>query len=307
VIALKYIGGPGPYFWMLTKKSINVMKKILVPCDFSKPAINAFRFAVDIAAQSKGTVYLLNIVELPVLHDTVMMPVLSFEAELLKDLKERGENSFSKIITKYGVEGAKVVSEVVFGSVFREINEFVKRQNIDLVVIGSHGATGIREFVVGSNAEKIVRNSPVPVIVVKDHSKGTIKNIVFPNTLDTEHQEDLTMKVKALQSFFKAHLDIVWINTPLNFSSDTETLKRLEAFARRYMLKDYSIHVFNHRDEEKGILEFANQVKGDIIAMATHGRKGISHLLNGSLAEDVVNHTKGLVWTYSLKNEKVEA
>ena len=77
------------------QKSVT-MKKILVPCDFSKPAINAFRFAVGIAAQSKGTVYLLNIVELPVLHDTVMMPVLSFEAELLKDLKERGRTRFPR-------------------------------------------------------------------------------------------------------------------------------------------------------------------------------------------------------------------
>jgi K+-sensing histidine kinase KdpD len=115
------------------------------------------------------------------------------------------------------------------------------------------------------------------------------------------------MKVKALQSFFKAHLHVVWINTPLNFTSDSETTKRLEEFAKRFMLKDYSIHVYNARDEEKGILEFTNKVKGDIIAMATHGRKGISHLLNGSLAEDVVNHTKGLVWTYSLKNEPVGA
>ncbi len=283
------------------------MKKILVPCDFSTPAMNAFRFAMDIAAQSKGEVYLLNIIELPVLHDTMLMPVLSFEAELLKDLREKAEESFSRITAEYGLKGVKVVREVVFGSVYRELLEFVKTEKFDLIVMGSHGASGIREFVVGSNAEKVVRNSPVPVLVVKDYSKGTIKNIVFPNTLETEHQEDLTMKVKALQSFFKAHLDIVWINTPLNFSSDTETLKRLEAFAKRYMLKDYSIHVFNHRDEETGILEFAKQVKGDIIAMATHGRKGISHLLNGSLTEDVVNHTKGLVWTYSLKNEEVEA
>jgi nucleotide-binding universal stress UspA family protein len=262
---------------------------------------------MDIAAQSKGEVYLLNIIELPVLHDTVLMPVLNFEAELLKELKEKAEESFSRITAEYGLEGVKVVREVVFGSVYRELLEFAKTDKFDLIVMGSHGASGFRELVVGSNAEKVVRNSPVPVLVVKEYSKGTIKNIVFPNTLETEHQEDLTMKVKALQSFFKAHLDIVWINTPLNFSSDTQTLKRLEAFARRYMLKDYSIHVFNHRDEEKGILEFANRVKGDIIAMATHGRKGISHLLNGSLAEDVVNHTKGLVWTYSLKNEKVEA
>jgi nucleotide-binding universal stress UspA family protein len=283
------------------------MKKILVPCDFSKPAISAFRFALGIAAQSKGAVHLLNIVELPVLHDTVMMPVLNFEAELLKELKEKAEKSFSKLTTKYGVEGVKVVGEVVFGPVSREIIEYAKSAEIDLIVMGSHGASGLREFVVGSNAEKIVRNSPVPVLVVKDYSKGSIKNIVFPNTLETEDQEELTMKVKALQNFFKAHLHVVWINTPLNFTSDTETTKRLEAFAKRFMLKDYTIHVFNARDEEKGILEFTMKVNGDIIAMATHGRKGVSHLLNGSLAEDVVNHTKGLVWTYSLKNVPVEA
>lgn len=283
------------------------MKKILVPCDFSKPAINAFRFAVDIAAQSKGSVYLLNVVELPVLHDTVLMPVLNFEAELLKELKEKAEKSFSKLIEKYVPDGVKVKGEVVFGPVSREIIDFANAQKIDLIVMGSHGASGIMEYVIGSNAEKIVRNSLVPVLVVKDYSKRPIKSIVFPNTLETEDQEALTMKVKALQAFFKAHLHIVWINTPLNFMSDTETFKRLEAFSNRFMLKDYTLHVFNHRDEETGILEFTNRVKGDIIAMATHGRKGISHLLNGSLAEDVVNHTRGLVWTYSLKNERVEA
>lgn len=281
------------------------MKKILVPCDFSKPATNAFRFALDIAAQSKGSIYLLNVIELPVLHDTVMMPVLNFEAELLKELKDKAEKSFAKIISKYATDNVKVVGEVLFGSVSTQISDFTKSEKIDLVIMGSHGASGIREFIIGSNAEKIVRNSLVPVLVVKDYSKGSIKNIVFPNTLDTEHQEALTMKVKGLQAFFKAHLHIVWINTPLNFTSDTETFKRLEAFAKRFMLRDYSLHVFNHRDEEAGILEFTGRVKGDIIAMATHGRKGVSHLLNGSLAEDVVNHTRGLVWTYSLKNEKL--
>jgi len=283
------------------------MKKILVPCDFSRPAINAFQFALDIAVQSKGSVYLLNVIELPVLHDTVLMPVLNFEAELLNELKEKTEKSFHKIITKYSAERLNVVSDVVFGHPSTEIVECVRRQNIDLVVMGSHGASGIREFIVGSNAERVVRNSPAPVLVVKEYSRETIRNIVFPNTLETDDQEELTMKVKALQNFFNAHLHVVWINTPINFSSDTETLNRLEAFAKRFMLKDYTIHVFNHRDEESGILEFTKMIKGDIIAMATHGRKGISHLLHGSLAEDVVNHTRGLVWTYSLKNELVEA
>ena len=283
------------------------MKKILVPCDFSKPAINAFQFALDIAVQSKGTVCLLNVIEQPVLYDTLFMPVLNFEAELMKELKEKAEKSFDRIITKYCAERVKVVADVVSGHPSSEIVEFVRRQNVDLVVMGSRGASGVREIIVGSNAEKVVRNSSAPVLVIKEYSKGTIRNIVFPNTLETDHQEELTMKVKEFQRFFKAHLHVVWINTPLNFSTDTETFIRLEAFAKRYMLKDYTTHVFNHRDAESGILEFTKMIKGDIIAMATHGRKGISHLLNGSLAEDVVNHTIVPVWTYSLKNESVEA
>jgi nucleotide-binding universal stress UspA family protein len=282
------------------------MKKILVPCDFSKPAINAYRFALDVAQQSKGTVHLLNVIELPILHDSVLMPVLNFEAQLLEELKENAKKRFEKISEKYKADGVKVIVKTEFGAVARMIQDYIIKESIDLVVMGSHGASGVRELFIGSNAEKMVRNSPVPVLIVKDYYKGPVKNIVFPNTLDTHNQEDLVMKVKALQHFFKAHLHIVWVNTPLTFASDTITKERLEAFAKRFMLKDYTISVYNHRDEEKGILEFASSIKGDLIAMGTHGRKGIAHLVNGSLAEDVVNHTKGLVWTYALQNETIE-
>lgn len=283
------------------------MKKILVPCDFSTPAINAYRFALDIARQSKGAVHLLNVIELPIMHDTVLMPVLNFEEQLLKELRVKAEDQFNKLHDKYKAEGVKVVFAVQFGVVSRMIHDYIENEAIDLVVMGSHGASGAREFFIGSNAEKIVRHSKAPVLVMKSYFKGPVKNIVFPNTFDTEAQEDLVMKVKALQHFFKAHLHLVWINTPLNFTSDTVTHQRLEAFAKRFMLKDYSTSVFNHRDEEKGILEFTNFVKGDLIAMGTHARKGIAHLVSGSLAEDIVNHNKGLVWTYALKGEPVEA
>jgi nucleotide-binding universal stress UspA family protein len=292
---------------LIHKSNIIAMRKILVPCDFSKQATNAFRFALDIAAQSKGTIHLLNVIELPILHDSVIMPALNFEQVLFNDLKENAETRFKKITDKYKAEGVKVVVKTVFGAVSRMIQDYITKESIDLVVMGSHGATGARELFIGSNAEKVVRNSPVPVLVIKNYCKGPIKNIVFPNTLNTENQEDLTMKVKALQNFFKARLHIVWINTPLNFTSDSATNERLEAFAKRFMLKDYTISVFNHTDEEDGILEFADSVKGDLIAMGTRGRKGIAHLINGSIAEDVVNHNKGLVWTYSLQQTPVEA
>jgi nucleotide-binding universal stress UspA family protein len=283
------------------------MKKILVPCDFSKPAINAYQFALDIAAQSNGTIHLLHVIELPVMYDTVLMPVLNFEQELMNDLKMNAAMQFKKITSKYKSEGIKIVVTIQFGPISLMLQDYIKKESIDLVLMGSHGASGAHEFFVGSNAEKMVRNSPVPVLVMKDHYKGPIKNIVFPNAMDTENQEELTMKIKALQNFFKAHLHLVWINTPLNFTSDSITNARFDAFAKRFMLRDYTISIFNQTDVERGIVEFTNSIKGDLIAMGTHSRRGISHLINGSLAEDVVNHFKGLVWTYSLKNERIEA
>jgi nucleotide-binding universal stress UspA family protein len=276
------------------------MKKILVPCDFSKPAIQAFEFALEMAKQSKGSIHLVYVVELPVLNDTMLMPTLNFEADFLKELKEKSEMRFKKLIEKHAKSPVGITFDTLFGSTFTSILEVIEKQAFDLIILGSHGASGLRELIIGSNAEKIVRFSPLPVIVVKDYLNQPIKNIVFPNSLEIEGQEDLVLKVKAMQDFFKAHLHIVWINTITGFTSDTITNERLDKFAKRFMLKDYSLHIFNHISQEEGILAFNKLVKGDLIAMATHGRKGLNHIMNGSVAEDVVNHTSTPVWTYHL-------
>jgi len=279
------------------------MKKILVPCDFSKTAINAFRFALDIAHKSKGVIHLLHVIEIPVMYDTVLMPALNFEQELYKELKVNAEQQFINMLTKYNTEQVKVSAHVEYGTTASTLLDYTEKESIDLIVMGSHGTSGLHEVFVGSNAEKIVRRARVPVLVVKEFFKGKVTDIVFPNTLELGNQEDLLMAVKGLQEFFNAKLHLLWINTPLNFTSDTVTLERLEAFAKRFLLKNYSIHVFNHLNEEEGILQFSKLIKADMIAMATHGRKGLAHILNGSLAESVVNHTDQLIWTYTLRNE----
>ena len=279
------------------------MKKIIVPCDFSKPAVNAFRFALDIAEQSRGIVYLLHVIELPVMYDSVLMPSLYFENDLYKELKENAEKQFKKLLAKYPAEVAKVNTEVTFVPIYTLINNCAKEKEADLIVMGTQGANGLKEIFIGSNAEKIVRTSPVPVIVLKNNFKGPINNIVFPNVLEQEGQEDLVLKVKALQNFYKAHLNIVWINTPLNFSNDKVTRAKLEAFAKRFMLKNYSLHIYNYTDGEEGILHFANEINADMIAIGTHGRRGLNHLLKGSLTENLVNHSNYMIWTSVMKDD----
>lgn len=277
------------------------MKKVLVPCDFSGPAVNAFRFALDIASPSKGTVHLLNVIELPVVHNSLLMPVVTFEQVLLDELKAASEKEFKKLTDRYETDGVKIVTEVLFGITAHKIIDYAAEKSVDIIVMGSHGASGMKEYFIGSNAEKIVRISPVPVLVVKNYPKEPIKNIVFPNTLETAYQHDLVTGVKALQEFFKAQLHIVWINTPINFVSDTITRKRLVDFADRFMLKNFTINIFNHPNEENGIIHFTEMIQGDMIAMGTSGRKGLAHWLNGSMTEDIVNHVKCPIWTSVLK------
>ena len=67
------------------------------------------------------------------------------------------------------------------------------------------------------------------------------------------------------------------------------------------MLKDYTLSVFNDTFEESGVISFAHLIKADMIAMGTHGRRGLNHVMSGSVAEDVVNHIDCPIWTYTIK------
>lgn len=276
------------------------MKKILVPCDFSNTSVQAFRFACELASISKGEVFLLNVIELPSLHSSLLVPVQAYENAFLKEIKTKANGNFERIKEKWGGK-VKIHLSVENGSVTEGVRKFVAKKRIDLVVMGTHGSSGLKEFMVGSNTEKIVRSTQVPVISIKKAvNVSSLKNIIFPTNLNATNKY-LIPSIKALQTFFKAQLHILYVNVPSNFVPDRSTEKRLIEFARQNQFKNCSIHIYNDIDEESGIINFATKFKNKIIAMSTHGRKGINHLMSGSIAEDVVNHIDCPIWTLSDK------
>lgn len=280
------------------------MTNILVPYDFSDQAANALRFALQYDEEQKRTVHLLHVVEM------MSRPFLNIEEEVLDDLKSEVEKNIltraeEEVLNKFSVEQNNVKVQVAFGHTAQTILKFADSEKMDLIVMGTRGATGMRELLVGSNTEKITRASTIPVIAVKNYVKPErIKNIVFPNTLLSDADEDLIMKVKALQHHFGATLHIVWINTPTNFQRDVVTREELKRFSKWYMFKDFTINIYNDTDEEAGMINFAHMIGADMIALGTHGRRGLAHILNGSLAEDLVNHADIPIWTYTIKEKE---
>lgn len=278
------------------------MKSIMVPCDFSGPARNAFTFAVELAGISNGEVHVIHFVELPVVVDSTMgMGPYPIDPKVFSEMEEQALEEFEKMKNAATLPaGVNVKFKSVRGYIIQGIQGYVKANNIDLIVMGTHGAKGMEEFFVGSHTEKIVRLSPVPVLAIRNKiSVSSVGNIVLPNGLEAG-QEQFIEKVKALQKFFQATLHILLVNTPNHFRREQEANAALEEFARNYKLERYTLNFRSHTLEQEGILAFAKEVKADIIAMGTHGRKGLAHLFKGSIAESVVNHVETPIWTCNL-------
>jgi len=277
------------------------MKKILVPCDFSHSAVQAFIFALQIVQQSKGEIILLHVIELPVLHMTMLGPTLYFEENYLKDIKVSAEKNFKELKAKWTNDGIKVRSLIAQGPTTKTITRIAEENKVDLIVMGTQGATGFKEFLVGSNTEKVVRFSPLPVLAVrKSHELSHIKNIVFPTTLDP-NQNKLLTHIKALQNFFSARLHLLLVNTPHNMKRTIDEKDMMEGYAKDFDLQNYTINTRNDFYESDAIMNFTVKIKADMIAMGTHSRKGLAHLFSGSVAEEVVNHMDCPIWTYSIE------
>jgi nucleotide-binding universal stress UspA family protein len=280
------------------------MKRILVPCDFSPPAQEAFRFAVNIALQNAGEIHVLYVIDGTVASN--LNSSLSFSPDLNRNVVQKSEDhlneKFAEMKKAYASDLLSITLKVETGSLTSTIKNYIPDSHIDLVVMGTHGASGLKELFFGSNTEKIVRYSGVPVIAVPDGAKiDLISNIVFPvdPSLCTE---DLVLQIIEIQTFFQAKLHVLWINTPHFFKSDVEAMEDLQDFADFHLLHNYTLNSRSEYIEQDGILRFAKEFNGCLITMPTHGRKGIKRWLTGSITENVVNHVHCPVWTYSMED-----
>lgn len=281
------------------------MRRILVPTDFSDQARNAFEVAVAIAQKTGAAIKLLHVVEMPSSYSFSATGDLvggnGMEQVYMMKLLENTKYRMSELIRTIRHEGVEVVQEVDADNVIRKIRRVISDDKVDLVVMGSKGSSGMDEFLIGSNTEKVVRTAGCPVLTVKGRLPHfDIRNIVMPSDFKREIGTAID-KFKYFQHVFGAKLHLVYINTPGAFESTNTLRQRMETAAERYGLQNFTINVYNDTIEEDGILHFAEETGADLVMMATHGRTGLSHLLSGSIAEDLVNHSVIPVLTFHLK------
>ncbi|SHJ35315.1 universal stress protein [Pseudozobellia thermophila] len=266
------------------------MQRILVPIDFSEPAEHALEVAAQIAKRQGAEIVMLHMLGL---SEAVLTKNEEQEYKEAKYYLGLAKKRFKPLMDKPFLKGVEVKVIVQNYKDFKELDRVAQERHIDLIVMGSHGASGLNDFFVGSNTEKVVRSSRVPVLVVKmKNPEFKVESILFACDFN-EGFVPAFKNVQAMATGFSARLQLVYVNTPYGgFSSNTEIGQRIAKFFEKAGTDIPQVAIYNDYSVEEGLLNYAKEGGFDILALPTRGRKPISHFLLGSrsIGEDVANH-----------------
>jgi len=278
------------------------IKTILVPTDFSEHADKALESAEILAKPLGAQIHLLHVVHLPVQAVTPEMAVVP--VGFWQDLREHAERKTAELKKKVEAQGLRCTTEIVEDVPGFAIAAAAKRANADLIVMGSRGLTGVKHALLGSVAERTVRTAACPVLTVKQDGGGALRlrTILVPMDFSDSAHRALDL-AKELAKSGPAHLILVhayYVPVELEqylIQKGDPVLERLSASVTKDLekiltgLQDAGLsseYITGNGAPERLIIELAKSKHADLIAMGTHGRRGLSHLLLGSVAERVV-------------------
>jgi len=273
------------------------MKSIIVPVDFSEQSEIALKVAANLAKKNDAELVVMHMLELAtgVMSNAEYIPQVHI-VHLIKVTEER----FEKFLDQPYLKDLNITPVIKHYKVFSEIDDVAKEHGAGLIVMGSHGTDGLQELFIGSNTERVVRSSEIPVLVVKgdlEHFKA--ERFVFA----CDFNEESIPAAKKAVDFAKvlgAELKMVYINTPADaFLSTEDAYQRISRFLNISML-GLEVDLYNDYSVEKGVLNYAETHAADLIGIPTHGRQGLSHFFMGSIGEDIANHSKIPVVTFKL-------
>ena len=278
------------------------MKKILVPVDFSEHSDYALEVAANIAKKQNAEIVAVHMMGL---SDAVLTRDESKEAFEAMFYMKLAEKRFAEFLDKDYLKDVTVTDAVHNNKIFSELNDVAREYGADLIIMGSHGSSGLKEVFVGSNTEKVVRTSEIPVLVIKHRHEyfnpevgvfacDFLENSIGPYQRAQKMFEDLGIEMQML-----------YVNLAGDFRSTREIEKRILNFLKSAGEENpletlNKVVQYNEYSVEAGIFGYSQVSNADIIALPTQGRQGLAHFFSGSIGEDVVNHSDLPVMTFKV-------
>ncbi|HXX92177.1 MAG TPA: universal stress protein [Planctomycetota bacterium] len=274
-----------------------MLEKILVPLDGSVTAEAILPHVRRLLRRHDSEVILLRVANPPAAEDQMLMIEASLAAarEYVVGIKDRLEQ-----------QGVRARAEARVGPPAGTVLDLAEEEDVSLIAIATHGRTGLKRALFGSVAETVLRKSPVPVFTVRPFwsyellPPGRTEAQPFKNILVPTDRSERSIAVLGpaieLARLFEARIVFLHVLDPDSrtkaqgkFSDKALAQERLREFAQKAESRGVkSVVRVEEGDVAKVILETAREAGSDLIAIATHGRTGLSRLVTGSVTEEVL-------------------
>ena len=289
------------------------INKLLLATDFSDWAGRAEEYACSLAASWHAHLTAMTVLEFPpglnpdypVNHE-YLTHRMSETTEQLADFKQRASR-----------RGITLATRVATGIPSEEINAAAQAEDSDLIIVGTRGKTGLAHVLLGSTAERVIRTAPCPVLAVRMDKSGPslergvcLERILVPIDF-SDCSLDALEYAALVAKQAKASIELLHVLEPVSYGLDftlghaeertqqrQKLTKRLEELSSALLATGIAVksHLRGGVPVDT-ILEDVRSLRSDLIVMGTHGRRGLSHVMAGSVAEALLRRTTCAVLT----------
>ena len=266
------------------------MKKILVPTDFSEYADQAAAVACQLARETAAEITFWHALSTPVNWGNLPE---GWEKEYpgVREKVAEATEALQALVETAAKDGISAREEIAFLEPAQWLPKALEEAEYDLIVMGSHGRTGWRRYVMGTHTERVMRVARVPVLVVrKEPRQLDFNTIVFASGMEEDTHPAFSRLIDFSEACAAQSLHFVEVTTPYNFRPSGEVEARMRQYIAPHEFPALSIHNYVHYTIEAGILEFARSIQADLIAIANHGRGDLTGLFVESIPENLVRH-----------------
>lgn len=284
------------------------MKNIVVPSDFSKCSLFGLDFAAVLAGKTGAEIHIFNAALTTNYYYAsdpfVIAPPGAVMAQSINEnLKKSALNKLKKISQRSILKGLKVnIHCETTTNVHYEILDYADTVKADIIIMGTKGAGNLKDILIGSTAERVARFSSRPVLVMPSAMKKSPDTIVFASDF-TQEAYGIFPFVRNFAAMLGADIRLIKVNTTQQFKRTPDDVKLIKNFLKKFGNK-YKWDIYNDYMKEEGILSFANDINASMIAIGTHGKKGLARFLRQDVSEGVIRLSKIPVLIVNLKKFK---
>ncbi len=283
------------------------MEKILVPTDFTSIAENGLRLAVEIARRSGAIISLINFTKHPFgrtfsatgdvykkndVEDSVFM------LELLK----RNQRKLEELAEAYRSPEVEIEYGIIDDELKDGIDDYLNKELIDLVVMGTSGEATVEEQFTGNHTEQVIEVSSCPVLSVRDgfHVEDLARIVLAVNEIDDNQILIGLNTLRQLAECFGSHIDVLHVRKPASDERDLRVY--FEGMARTAALQNYSVTILDAAEPAEAVIEFARQNSAGLIAVIKNSKEGIFRIFSNHFSNRLVKEVGRPVFTFNLQN-----